>query len=149
MSAPQPMGAQLPECRGPLASLLERARRLNDLDRALRRHLGDPLARHCRLANVEERRVVLETDSPAWVARLRYRSPEILEFLRRQRGLEKLERAELRVSPAAQTRTETRPRAHLSPRAAGLLRDVADATEDPALKRALRRLSRRAGEPPS
>ncbi|NIR28599.1 MAG: DUF721 domain-containing protein [Gammaproteobacteria bacterium] len=126
----------------PLRGLLQHARDLERVDGLVRQHLGTPLNRHCRLANLTPRTVVLHADSPVWSARLRYRTPDILALLRRRLKQPGLREAQVRVRPPAQPAPRPPARPRLSAGTAALLHSVAEGIEDPRLRQALRRLAR-------
>ena len=127
---------------GPFRGLLQRARDLERVDGLIRQHLGTPLNRHCRLANLTPRSVVLHADSPVWSARLRYRTPEILALLRWRLQDPGLREAQVRVRPPGEPPARAPGRPRLSAGTATLLRSVAEAIEDPRLRQALLRLAR-------
>ncbi len=127
---------------GPLHGLLRRARDLERVDGLIRQHLGAPLNRHCRLANLTPHTVILHADSPVWSARLRYRTPEILALLRRQLGHPGLRQAQVRVRPPMEPPVRAPARPQVSAGTATLLRSVAEGIDDPRLRQALLRLAR-------
>ncbi len=53
--------------------------RLLDQVRSL---LPQPLAEHCLHARIQDRRLILHVDSPAWHSRLRFLAPQLLHGLR-------------------------------------------------------------------
>jgi len=61
-----------------LASVVERARWLGELDPLLRQSLPATLAGQCRLANVDDKRVVFLVSSPVWKAKLRLHADALL-----------------------------------------------------------------------
>jgi hypothetical protein len=63
------------------AALLLELRRREDLLARVRALLPANLARHCTQAMVEDRRLTLICDSPVWVDRLRFLSPQFLAAL--------------------------------------------------------------------
>ncbi len=127
-----------------LERLVRRARYLEMVDKALQQILGTSLAGHCRVANISRDTLILQTASVAWGSRLRYLAPRLLEQLSRQLGWDRIKHTKVQVRPEAFPQRETPARrAHLSRQSAALLRDVANGTEDPDLRDALLRLSRR------
>ena len=85
-------------------------------------------------------------ESPAWSARVRFLTPQILDHLRRRLDNPRLDRVkivtrptELPVDPPA------RPRPRLSERSAALLECIARSSDNEALARVLQRLAGRAG----
>ena len=128
-----------------LERLVRRVRYLETVDKALQQLLGSALAGRCRVANISHDTLVLQTASAAWGSRLRFLAPRLLEQLSRQLGWNRIKHTKVQVRPEAFPEHEqpTR-RAHLSRESATLLRKVAENTEDPGLRDALLRLSRRA-----
>jgi len=128
-----------------LRRLFAQVQGLREADRLVRRHLGEPLARHCWLAHLSEDTVTLHADSAAWGARLRYRAPEILALLRGQPGGAGLVRTRIRVRPVDPEPQAPAPeRLQLSAASARVLQSAAESTGHPRLRRALLRLARRA-----
>jgi hypothetical protein len=66
----------------PGADPVRRALWLDDLDGRLRPCLPDGLRAHARLANFDRGRLVFVVDAPAWRARLRLATPELLHAAR-------------------------------------------------------------------
>ena len=127
-----------------LEQLVRRARYLESVDDALQQLLGPSLAGHCRVANVTRDSLVLQTASAAWGSRLRYLAPGLLQQLSKQLGWRQIKHAKVQVRPEAfPDQEKPARRAHLSRESATLLREVAENTEDPALRAALLRLSQR------
>ena len=117
---------------------------LERVNRTLRGLLDPGLAEHCRVANVDRYTLVLQTDSSAWASRLRYLAPAILEKLAKKLGWKAVTHTKVLVRPELPPdRQPTARTAHLSQESASLLRDVALSIEDPRLREALLKLSRR------
>jgi hypothetical protein len=126
-----------------LRGLTARSRELRALDDAMRRQLGPPLDGHCRLANLRADTVVLHVDSPVWSTRIRFLTPQLLEFFHRQRDCAGVTHIKIVVRP---------PRSHgqhpaasplrLSPASASMIRSVALATEESPLREALLHLAK-------
>ena len=131
---------------GRLQSLLRRAEAVESLNALVRGHLAAPLDQHCRVANLKNGVLTLQTESPAWAARLRYTVPQLLAALRADPRLESAFTT-IRVSVVPQQVRRDRPgrRASLSSRSADSLRAAAEGMSDPRLAAALRRLARRGG----
>jgi len=127
---------------GCLRETLSRARRLQQIDNMLANFLGDPLSRHCRLANINANTAVIHTDSPAWATRLRYLLPEILHFLCHSPVNADVTHAWIRVKPAHPKRGAVNRTKRLSRESSALLAGVAVEISDHGLRDALLRLSR-------
>ena len=61
--------------------LLSRARKLLALDKMLHEEIPAPLNEHCRTLNVAGTTLILAADSPAWAARLRFHTPQLVKKL--------------------------------------------------------------------
>ena len=61
-----------------LASVVERARWLGELDPVLRQSLPATLADHCKLANVDDKNLVFLVSAPVWKAKLRLHADALL-----------------------------------------------------------------------
>jgi len=126
---------------GGLAALLERARRLDALQREAAAHLGLPLAAHCRVANVRGETLVLVADGPAWASRARFHARGLIAHLNARFGL-RLRRAQVRIRPQAPP-GPPRSRPPIPPAGREALERTARTIPDPDLRAALLRLARR------
>jgi len=146
MKSPKPLHKLLHGSSDALSRVLGHAGRLAALDRAVHPLLGEPLARHCRVANLRRDTLVLQVDSPAWAARLRYQTPALLKSLHGSdpaSGLDGLRDIEVKIAPPAEPRPARAMRAApMSADSARLIEAVAEDTADGALRSALRRLAR-------
>jgi hypothetical protein len=125
-----------------LRQLVEQARRNTELLQAVHQWLPAPLHLHCPAAHVQEGQLVLYTDSPAWVMRLRFSSPQLLEGLRKT--VPNLRGVRVRVQLAQPVRQRQRRRPTLPQSARDLLRETASSVDNPKLRAALERLSQSA-----
>ena len=124
-----------------LERLYAQARLLQQLQALLDRHLPQPLGSHCRVAALDQEVLTLHTDSPAWAAKLRFLTADILKILRNSNTFGSISTIRVKARPP-----EARPQAaasgiKMSPRTARLLRDIAESIEDPELRASLLRLS--------
>jgi hypothetical protein len=107
--------------------------------------LPPPLGDHCRVADVEGGTVVVQADSAAWAARLRFMTPAVRDALAPLLAGSVVKQVKVTVAsprpPTAAQPTGRRP--PLTAESALLLERAAEAVTDPALQDALRRLSRR------
>lgn len=126
-----------------LQSLLERAAAIDGVNQRLLRFLPPPLNQHVCFANVRDDTAIVLADSGAWLTRLRYLGPEILKFLRQEPGLAKLARVQFKIQLLPPPSEPASHRPQLSENAAELLMSTAKIVEDPQLKAALHKLSRR------
>ena len=85
-------------------------------------------------------------ESPAWSARVRYLTPQILDHMRRSLENPRLNRVQIVTRPTeSPTDPPPRRRATLSRQSAALLESVAKSSENEALASSLRRLAARCG----
>ena len=127
------------ETQGALLALIDRR---HQLLQAIRARLSPPLDAHCLCATLEEGKLTLVTDSPAWASSLRFQAPELTAELVSTHG--EIEACRVRVQPLAVARRALdveRPRARISPATVSLLRQAAEAQGDTELGRALCRLA--------
>lgn len=75
------IGKVLTSSNGGLQNLAQGAERILKYDAMVRQWLSAPLCEHVWVANVEDGRMVLHTDSSAWSARLRYCLPRLKDKL--------------------------------------------------------------------
>jgi hypothetical protein len=64
-----------------LASLVERARFLKQLNRSIQAMLPQTLSKHVQVANLRGDCLVMLADSPIWATRLRYQRQAVLDGL--------------------------------------------------------------------
>lgn len=134
---------------GELELLIRHAACMQCLSQALHAHLGPPFDAHCQVANVRDGMLVVQADSSAWAAKLRFQVAAILAHLNQQPLLEEQGLGPLqamRVKVAAPRRSElTQPvvRPSLSKNTAALLTSAASAIGDPELRAVLLSLAAR------
>ncbi|OIV46281.1 hypothetical protein BK025_12765 [Sodalis sp. TME1] len=143
-----------------LSKIQQRAIMLLKLNRAISALLPAPLRPWCRVANVRQGVMVLETANASWKMRLRYEQPQLLSALRAQ-ILPSLSSIDIRINPGLARKQELnaqnndsgrqhhrplgeKPR-QLSVQSAASIRHVAAHSEG-KLKNALERLAELAGE---
>lgn len=138
------IGTLLNGAAGELKVLMEHTRRLERISRVVRNRLPAPLGSHCCVANITQQTLVLHADSPAWITKLRYHCPDLLDHLHRQPDLGQLRDIRIRAVPANHAQSSRQAPARCLPAsAARLLRSAASATSSPALKDALLRMAER------
>jgi hypothetical protein len=126
--------------------MLERARKLSRLERAVLQCLPAELGGHCKVLNLKNEILVLATPSSAWAARLRFAVPDLLKQLKCQFSLN-VARAELKIQPnKVEIQSAKQPRMQLSMDNAILLAQTAQSIRHPALQEALYRLAAKARE---
>lgn len=140
-------GALLNGAAGEFGYLIEHCKRLERMSRLLLDRLPPSFAPHCRVAGIVRQTLVLHVDSPAWASKLRYYCPQLPADLCQQPDFGQLNDIRIKVVPPEILQTSSQPspaiRRSLPPAAARLLRDVAAATPNAALRDALLRLAAR------
>lgn len=101
--------------------------------------LPSPLEQHCQAAHILDGQLVLYTDSPAWVMRLRFSAPKILEGLRPTSPNLRGVRVRVQLPQPPRQRPQQKP--VLSTTARDILREAASGLDNPDLQAALMRLS--------
>lgn len=144
MNTPKPIAALLKDDGAELGRLLAQMGVLERATRLMRAQLGEPLGSHCVAANIKDGALVVQTDSAAWAAKLRFQVGALLQRLNGTAEFAGLRSVRVRVSPAAVPRPPAaRARPRISKQAATLLESVAQGTEDEELRAVLLRLSKR------
>jgi len=87
---------------GSQAGLVAQVRVLIDLEAQLQQLLPTPLRDHCRLLAVNGQTLVLAADSPAWAARLRFHTHQLIKQLAVPRAVV-LRSIRIRVRPDDET----------------------------------------------
>ncbi len=121
--------------------VLERARSLQRLERAVLGVLPQDMAAHCSVMNLKKETLVLGVRSPAWASRLRFAAPRLLKQLQCQLSLE-VRRLDVRVIPEREEiPLPSRRPVGMSLDNATLLARTADSVDHPQLREALYRLA--------
>ncbi|MFQ5488044.1 MAG: DUF721 domain-containing protein [Gammaproteobacteria bacterium] len=146
MRAARPFRQLLHDHGGAFGRLRERCEQLKQLDRLVRKHLPEALREHCRVANLRDGELVLQTESPAWSAMLRYQLPSLLKRLQAVDGIPPLHHIRLTVMPASGAvqlrRQQPVMPLRMAPATALLIATLAESLEDAALRASLLRLAR-------
>ncbi|HHH43680.1 MAG TPA: DUF721 domain-containing protein [Gammaproteobacteria bacterium] len=124
--------------------LIERTRRLQQLEQAVQQLLPENLSAHCTVLNLKSEILVLTAPSPAWAARLRFVIPDLIKQLQCQLGLT-VRTVQVKIAPERvenQPVTSHRPRLSLA--SGTLLAQTAHSVKHPALQEALYRLAAKA-----
>lgn len=127
--------------------VLQQVSILHRIEKDLRDCLPADCCTHCRAARLEDGILHLVADSAAWRARLHFHSARIIRHFRRL-GKFPVERIRVRVGRLAEADVPGRPRAAPRPipaTTARALEQLAEETDDPGLRRALKRLAEHGG----
>jgi len=133
-----------------VAHVLEDGSQLGHLNRMLkqqrtlleqiRKILPAPLNEHCRHARIDNERLVLHTDSPAWSTGLRFHAPRIIAGLKSRAP--NLKKVDVRIILEQEFRPAEGRRGSLPEKTAALIRELADGLEDAELRAAFKHLGR-------
>lgn len=125
-------------------SLTERARKLQDLQRALHSLLPSMLADYCQIRRFENGVLFLDAASGSAATQLRFIQQQLVPKLKQTTAFRDLDRINIRVQSTekpAQPR-KTRKTNPVSAENRQLLTDAADGISDPALAESLRNLAK-------
>lgn len=131
-------------------SLKKRALELQQLTNLLRGELPPETDGHYHVANIQDRTLVIMTDSPVWTTRIRQLGPRVLTALHNS-GRKKLLHIRVFCRPAQSAPVEpvkpaiTPPR-QISRQSRQLLKQTASFIQDEGLRNALQKLARHAPE---
>ena len=120
--------------------------KLEKLQTELRKGLNSPINQHLTVANCQRGTLVLHTDSAAWAAKLRFKTPEILAVVKNAPELAEIHAVRIKIKPVEPPAPVQRTIPRLSPANAKLLRQTAANVSSGALRSALQSLSKNAGE---
>ena len=123
-----------------LASVVERARWLGELDPVLRQSLPATLADQCRLANVDDKNLVFLVSGPVWKAKLRLHADALLDAAAAA-GLKARTLVVKVAAPEAVVPAGTGHGKPLSEAVRDSLRATAQSVSDPGLRAQLLRLA--------
>lgn len=124
-------------------ALGKKAELLKLLNQAILDCLPTELIARVQVAGLENGKLTLTTQSPVWTGKLRFRTDEVARLMSAKTGLP-IETVKLLVHPSAvNPMPKKAKKPYLSKNSAQQLKALADFTGDPALKKALTRLSTR------
>lgn len=130
-----------------LQRLQTHAAKLQRLESLLNERLPEQIRSHCRVAALTDGVLTLHTDSPAWAAKLRYMTRDMLSIVQDCQLGEPVNTITVKARPPTsdsqhhETGHHPESGPHLSAQSAKFLRDTAATLEDPELRAALFRLS--------
>ncbi len=128
---------------GMLADFHKRAAKIQVFQEKIKAILPPPLCDHYILANIDKNTVTLHTDNSAWAARLRFKTPDILNCVQALCDVDPPQTIRIKVVPPVSQPAHPKRKLNLSSKNAQLIRDTAQSITDSALRDALIRLSQR------
>lgn len=125
------------------AEIHQRIAHIQTIQQKLKSILPPPLCDHFVVANISRATLVLHTDSPAWAAKLRFSTPEILRCVQKPGTTQSDSPKSLRIKvvPVSPKADLPREKIRLSATNRLLIKQTANSISDPALRAALLRLS--------
>lgn len=127
-----------------LGNLSAAAKTIQSCNRVLDGILERPLRSHLTVANLRNGQLILQADSPVWASRARLRLPEIRKAFEQRAPNLSITGVGLITRPRPPAAPGPAPRrAEISEASRKLLHDVAEDTDNPGLRRTLRRMARR------
>ncbi len=88
---------------GDLNRLFQRCQILKRLEKILHASLPVPLNQHCRVANLQNKILVIHTNSSLWATRLRYMAPDLLRQWGQNRTIPAIDQIEIKVRPTIES----------------------------------------------
>ena len=82
-----------------LSKLCNHAQKLVLLDKVLKSHLTSEMALHCRLGNIKDNFIMIETDRSEYLTQLKFNSLELLSALRKHRAFMHIATIKFKVCP--------------------------------------------------
>ncbi len=116
---------------------------LTELSALIQSCLPTPLQGHCQVINIRGKTLILQTESPAWAAQLRFYIPTMLSTLTHHR-CNYIKEIHMRIKPvSAQPPAYTRDKMIISSRSATLIASLAETTPYRKLRHSLLQLASR------
>ncbi len=128
---------------GNLQKLYHHARKLIEIREYLKSVVPFPINNHITVANLYDNTLIINADSAAWAARLRFYTPEILKALNDNNICTSVKSIRIKVMPPDNVQHDhTEEKLSISADTAALLQHVAESIVDPDLRETLLKLSR-------
>lgn len=126
-----------------IAEIRQRIAVIQAIQDKLKATLPSPLSDHFIIANISRDTLILHTHSPAWAAKLRFNTPEILRCVKEH--FDALAPKSLRIKVVPESPQPALPirKIRLTEKNAQLIKQTAESITDPKLREAMVRLSRK------
>ena len=124
-----------------MSVLYQRMAELKTLQEKLKAKLPPPLREHFTLANINESTLTIHTDSPAWAARFRFLTADILNHAQQLCSSNSPTTIRIKVVLPVNQSAKNRRSIKLTNKNSKLILEAANSITDPVLKDALKRLS--------
>jgi len=136
-----PIQNLLNENTGIFAALQQHTNAVRILQEKIKATLLPPLSDHFIIANIDAKTLTLHTDNSGWAARLRFKTPDILNCVQKLHDQDCPQTIRIKVVPAEIRAAKPKRKLHLSNENAQLIRETANSITDPVLRDALIKLS--------
>ncbi|VAW99151.1 hypothetical protein MNBD_GAMMA22-1446 [hydrothermal vent metagenome] len=144
MNSPKKIRKYLSNSSNEFENLITRALEISHLNAKLHSILDKSFKNHCDIANFRDATLIILTDSPAWLTRLRYQIPSLLKQLQQLPDFKGISQIKLRIQPKYVERKKRQLRREpISNLAASCLTTLADSVQDSELKTVLQQLASR------
>lgn len=129
-----------------LGSLLNKLTQLKRWNALLRDCLDEEshLMDHCQIVNMSGNSLIIITNSPHWLTRLRFHIPDLLPKLRQHAGLEHIKAICCKAQPSlhhAKSKKAHRTRLRLKPETAAMILETAKKLGDTKIRSILERIA--------
>ena len=125
-----------------LRQLIAKAEALIEIEQELKNHLDPGLTQHCHVANLRHDCLIIAVDNAMWATRLRFIIPTLLQQLKKQSPLKKLNAIDYFILPNDEIRMEpTKHVTSLSKESAKLIDEIAKTISHDKLRGVLERLA--------
>ncbi len=125
-----------------ISRVISRSFSLLKLQSVIRSHINPPESDHIYLASVSQDALILYTDSPAWAAKLRFRTGQLIDIIKNYTEFPQINTIRIKVNPALIQQEETAEIAEISGKTSKYLEEMAKNMGDAELKAAFLRLSK-------
>lgn len=130
-----------------LSRLYQHTKFLIYLNKCLSDILDDQLKLHCQIANYDKSTLTILADTPAWSARLRYVTSNILSRMQTDFGLDNLKTIRIITRPVQNPANIKRRKLTISPSAAESIKQIASTVADEKLRLSLLKLAKQHKKP--
>jgi len=130
-----------------LASFVSKVQALEKINQDVISKLDPNLANHCRVANLRDGILILNTTSPVWRHKLRFASLDLLSALRTDPRWSGLKAIEIKVDYPPSSENTSTPKSKralsLSATSAKFMQHIAETIASPSLAQALKKLAKK------
>lgn len=127
-------------------NIIDKLDTLEAVNQFFKKWIDPMLVAHCRVANIRDGCLYIETDSPTFATPLQYQLPDILKKMRQEPAFANLRKIECYVKELASVgkKRNTTPLLNISQKNAEALSCVAEQITTPELKKILKQIAKHA-----